>query len=260
MIIRRSSDVHTSDRHVFGASGTWDSQRYVLAGDGVGFSFHITTLYEGMNTPLWYKNHVEMVYVISGELNIKWASPIGDIDTILDPGDMYLLDKHDKHMLIPLTNVTVACVFNPPVVGTEDHDADGSYELVVDTVNEEFKKTHELNGVAYEFLYITTHHKDGVAPYDGEVYRDANGGEWTFPPGLLTKTLGVPQYGEVWAWCDPIAGASERGPFRLANHYGELIDADGDVVYSKKYGDESDEITKYYKRVLTKDGEVCTDD
>lgn len=156
MIIRRRDEVKGTERHVFGATGTWDSQRYILADDGVGFSFHVTTLYKDTDIPLWYKNHVESVYVISGELVVAWGE--GDIEgygdaQLLRAGDMYLLDKHDRHSLLPLEDTTVACVFNPPVTGTEDHDADGSYELSseVDTVSIHRERHKELLRVEAEY-------------------------------------------------------------------------------------------------------------
>jgi L-ectoine synthase len=40
---------------------------------------------------------------------------------------MYALDKHDRHILRGKTEMVMACVFNPPVTGTEVHRADGSY-------------------------------------------------------------------------------------------------------------------------------------
>lgn len=40
---------------------------------------------------------------------------------------MYLLDKHDRHILRPKMLFRAICVFNPPVTGREDHDADGAY-------------------------------------------------------------------------------------------------------------------------------------
>src|SRR3546814_5993728 len=44
-----------SDRHVF--SEGWDSVRLLLKGDNMGFSFHITTIYEGAELRMHYKNH-----------------------------------------------------------------------------------------------------------------------------------------------------------------------------------------------------------
>lgn len=128
MKIIRHDEVKGSERHVFGSTGTWDSQRYILADDGVGFSFHITTLYKDAKIPLWYKNHVEAVYVIAGSMGISWRDEDGYWqEDHLNPGDLYLLNGHDRHELYPDEDTVVACVFNPAVTGTEDHDADGAY-------------------------------------------------------------------------------------------------------------------------------------
>ena len=111
----------------------------------------MTTLYEGEAIPLWYKNHVEAVYVLDGELQISWVHEDGVTPQAqtLYRGDMYLLDQHDRHELLPLETTTVACVFNPPVTGTEDHDADGSYELAPeqDTVTVHRLRYEELKRV-----------------------------------------------------------------------------------------------------------------
>ena len=40
---------------------------------------------------------------------------------------MYALDQHDKHTLRAKEQLVLACCFNPPVTGTEVHQADGSY-------------------------------------------------------------------------------------------------------------------------------------
>lgn len=155
MKIIRKTEVQGTKDHVFGSTGTWDSMRYVLARDGVGFSFHVTTLYKDADIPLWYKNHIEAVYVISGQLVVAWGE--GDVEgygdaNLLRAGDMYLLDQHDRHSLQPLETTVVACVFNPAVTGTEDHDEDGSYELAPeqDTVTITRARYEELTGYESE--------------------------------------------------------------------------------------------------------------
>jgi L-ectoine synthase len=45
----------------------------------------------------------------------------------ITPGTLYVLDKHDKHILYAHDELSLACVFNPPVTGREAHDADGAY-------------------------------------------------------------------------------------------------------------------------------------
>ncbi|GGK77850.1 ectoine synthase [Ornithinimicrobium pekingense] len=108
--------------------GNWRSRRFVLAGDGVGFSFHDTLLKAGTETEMWYANHVECVYVYSG------TGTLVDRETgqehELRPGTVYLLDGHEKHTVRAETDIRTACVFNPPVTGREVHDEDGVYPLL----------------------------------------------------------------------------------------------------------------------------------
>jgi len=128
MIVRDLNDARNSERHVF--SEGWDSVRLLLKGDRMGFSFHITTIYEGAELQMHYKNHLESVYCISGEGSIEDCAT-GEIYEIR-PGVMYALDKHDKHVLRGKTEMVMACCFNPPVTGKEVHGPDGAYALEID--------------------------------------------------------------------------------------------------------------------------------
>ena len=104
----------------------------LLKDDNMGFSFHITTIYANTETHIWYQNHLESVYCISGE---------GEIETIADgkiypiaPGTLYILDKNDEHLLRGTTEMKMACVFNPPLNGKEVHDESGVYPLEAETI------------------------------------------------------------------------------------------------------------------------------
>lgn len=123
MIVRNLKDCEKTERRV--ESKTWNSVRMLLAGDNMGFSFHITTIYADTETHMHYKNHLESVYCISGKGEIKDLAT-GEMHSIT-PGTLYVLDKHDKHILYAHEELSLACVFNPPVTGNEVHDADGAY-------------------------------------------------------------------------------------------------------------------------------------
>ena len=110
----------------------WNSVRLLLKDDGMGFSFHITTIYEGAELPMHYKNHLESVYCISGEGSIE-DSQTGEMHTI-EPGVMYALDRNDRHVLRAKTEMVMACVFNPPLNGLEVHDESGAYPLQAEAV------------------------------------------------------------------------------------------------------------------------------
>ena len=134
MIVRNLSEASQSNRKIVSPDGNWESTRLLLKEDQMGFSFHITTIYQGVDFQMHYQHHLESVYCISGE---------GEVETLADgkkhpikPGTIYVLDKHDKHMLRASKEMILACVFNPPLNGKEVHNADGAYELNADAVTE----------------------------------------------------------------------------------------------------------------------------
>jgi len=123
MIVRKLKEVRKSDRNV--ESKGWESARLLLKDDGMGFSFHVTTMYAGEELRMHYQNHVEAVLVLKGTGTIE---DLGTGETHrLAPGVMYALNAHDLHIVRPETDLLTACVFNPPVTGREVHDENGAY-------------------------------------------------------------------------------------------------------------------------------------
>ncbi len=126
MIVRTLKECEASERRV--KSDNWESTRMLLKDDKMGFSFHITTIYAGTDTHIWYQNHLESVYCMSGDGEIETKSD-GKIYKI-EPGVLYILDKHDEHQLRGgKTDMKMACVFNPPLSGKEVHDENGVYPV-----------------------------------------------------------------------------------------------------------------------------------
>lgn len=123
MIIRRVDDLDGTERET--VAETWRSRRFLLAQDGMGFSFHETTMAAGTETTMWYRNHLEAVYCVGGKGSIEDLET-GEVHEIRD-GTMYALDRHDRHTVRAEEEMRLICVFNPPCVGGETHDADGSY-------------------------------------------------------------------------------------------------------------------------------------
>ncbi len=128
MIVRDLASAEKSERRVVDPNNNWESTRLLLKDDGMGFSFHITTIYEGADFQMHYQNHLESVFCMSGE---------GEVETLDDgkkypikAGSIYILNNNDKHILRAFTEMKMACVFNPPVTGREVHNAQGAYELV----------------------------------------------------------------------------------------------------------------------------------
>ncbi|ADZ90810.1 ectoine synthase [Marinomonas mediterranea] len=127
MIVRNLADAEKSNRRIVSPEGSWESTRLLLKDDNMGFSFHITTIYKDADFQLHYKNHLESVYCMSGRGEVEDLAT-GEKHPIT-PGTVYILDKHDKHMLRAFEEMKMACVFNPPITGAEVHNSEGAYEL-----------------------------------------------------------------------------------------------------------------------------------
>ena len=133
MIFRTLESAKENGRKIVSPDGNWDSTRLLLKDDNMGFSFHITTIFKGADFEMHYQNHLESVYCISGR---------GEVETLddgkkyaIEPGSLYILDKHDKHMLRAFEEMKMACVFNPPLNGKEVHNKEGAYELEADSID-----------------------------------------------------------------------------------------------------------------------------
>ena len=62
---------------------------------------------------------------VEGALEVT-ERPTAKVHT-LGPGSLYLVGPKDQHHLKALTDVHPISAFDPPLTGTETHDADGSY-------------------------------------------------------------------------------------------------------------------------------------
>ncbi|HUW75811.1 MAG TPA: ectoine synthase [Gallionella sp.] len=130
MIVRTLDVADQGERRV--VSNGWESTRLLLKNDGMGFSFHITTIYAGADLEMHYQNHLEAVYCISGEGEIEDMAE-GKVYPV-KPGTIYALNNHDRHKLRAATELKLVCVFNPPLHGKEVHNAQGAYELDAETI------------------------------------------------------------------------------------------------------------------------------
>ena len=124
MIVKTLASILGTEAHIKGDS--FESRRLLLAGDGVGYSLHDTVVRQGSVQHMQYKNHIESNYCIEGEGEVE------DVATgekhALSPGSLYVLDKHDVHIVRALKgDLRFICIFTPALTGHETHDADGSY-------------------------------------------------------------------------------------------------------------------------------------
>lgn len=119
MFIRSLTEVEATEKFVNWGNGT--SHRLLTEQDQMGFTVCHTVVHAGTVSELQYRNHLEACYCIDGE---------GEVEDLegnkfpIQKGDIYVLDKHDRHFLRggKNTDLILVSVFNPPLTGTERHD------------------------------------------------------------------------------------------------------------------------------------------
>lgn len=125
MIVRRLAETIGTERDIRAENGNWVSRRFLLANDGMGFSFHETTIFAGTETYIHYKHHLEAVYCVGGSGELEDLDN-GDIHPVSD-GTMYALNGNERHILRAREDMRMICVFTPALTGREDHGPDGAY-------------------------------------------------------------------------------------------------------------------------------------
>lgn len=127
MIVKHLNDLLGTPAEVDTAG--WTSRRFILKGDGMGYSVHDTLIKAGAELEMEYRNHLETVYCIEGEGEIE---DLGTGQThAIRAGTLYALNRHDRHVLRANKGapMRMVCVFNPPLSGLEVHDDTGAYPL-----------------------------------------------------------------------------------------------------------------------------------
>ncbi len=127
MFVRRLEEYRGSDKEMVverEGSGV-RSIRILTRDDECGFSISDVRITGDWTMNLHYKNHVEANFIVSGHakvedltLNKSWE---------VGPGMLYMVGPKDRHRLTSRGDVYLISVFNPPIIGTERHDAEGSF-------------------------------------------------------------------------------------------------------------------------------------
>jgi L-ectoine synthase len=118
MFISSITDVIGTDREVQGDG--WTSRRVILAGEGMGYSVHETTVDAGSRLHLAYEHHRETVYCLEGRgtlLEVASAEAVA-----LTPGSVYSAGMREEHILTCDTEMTFLCIFTPGLEGNEEAD------------------------------------------------------------------------------------------------------------------------------------------
>lgn len=123
MFVRSLRNVEAGEFFVDWGNGT--SHRLLTSADGMGFTVCHTVVRARTESKLEYRNHLEACYCIAGKGEVEDMQ--GNRHAI-EPGDIYVLNEHDKHYLRggETEDLVLVSVFNPPLTGTERHDLDGN--------------------------------------------------------------------------------------------------------------------------------------
>ncbi|PDS79895.1 ectoine synthase [Rhizobium sp. L43] len=119
MYVRSLRDVEATEHFVEWGNGT--SHRLLTEKDGMGFTVCHMIVRANTVSLLEYRQHLEACYCIAGEGEVEDMA--GTVFPIRQ-GDIYVLDKHDKHLLRGGRDqdLILVSVFNPPLEGSERHN------------------------------------------------------------------------------------------------------------------------------------------
>ncbi len=125
MFIRTLDELAAAGRIISLVNDTTRSARFLTAADGMGFSYNDNRIGKGGGGVLWYKNHWEANYIISGR------GEVTDLTTgeswPLEAGILYVVGPNDRHRVQVTEDMHLVSIFCPPLRGDERHDADGGY-------------------------------------------------------------------------------------------------------------------------------------
>ncbi|HNB29165.1 MAG TPA: ectoine synthase [Alphaproteobacteria bacterium] len=118
MYVRSVRDLEGGERDVDWGNGK--SYRLLVERDGMGFTICHTIVRAGTQSLLQYRRHFEACYCVAGDGEVEDMA--GNVHPVR-PGDLHVLDQHDRHYLRGgKEDLVLVSVFNPPLKGTERHD------------------------------------------------------------------------------------------------------------------------------------------
>jgi ParB-like chromosome segregation protein Spo0J/mannose-6-phosphate isomerase-like protein (cupin superfamily) len=126
MKVIKSSELSES-RVVSCPNGGFVSNRILLNSDNMGYGMTKTVIPVGEKQFWHYKDHLESCYCVSG-VGILTNADTGE-EFEIKADTTYVLDENDPHYFQAIEEVTLICVFNPPLIGDEVHQEDGSYAV-----------------------------------------------------------------------------------------------------------------------------------
>lgn len=154
MIVRKLKDLYESERHINCPDGAFQSLRYLLHKDSMGYTLTRTEIKKGGPYNWHYKNHLEACLVIKGKCQVECHGE----SYLLGIGDMYALDKNDNHYFTAKTDCVLICIFSPALTGNEVHSEDRSYQ------SEFLSPVYAVKPVPIDKVQANDYNPNSVAP------------------------------------------------------------------------------------------------
>lgn len=134
------------------------SNRIILEEDNMGYSLTKTVIEpEAGRVFQHYKNHVESCYCVSGRAIL--VNDRTKEEWVIEPDTTYILDANDPHWFEAYETTVLICTFNPPLVGDETHQADGSYKS-----SDFLSPVYNVKKIPIEKVTANDYNPNSVAP------------------------------------------------------------------------------------------------
>lgn len=156
MKIVKINEIKNTDREVHCPKGGFVSNRILLESDNMGYGMTKTVIPPNGKQFWHYKNHLESCYCVSGRGEL--TNKLSGETFVIEPDTTYVLDKHDPHYFEAFEEVTLICVFNPPLRSGEVHNENGSYDI------EERSPVYGVRSVHISQVVANDYNPNSVAP------------------------------------------------------------------------------------------------
>ena len=124
MFVKTVGEMRAAGLEKVVAGGSARTLRMLLKADGIGVTICDVNLAAGNRNVLWYKNHWEANYILSG------TGDVADLSSgeswPLAPDTLYCVGPDDRHAMHAETDLHLLSIFRPALQGDEMHDADGA--------------------------------------------------------------------------------------------------------------------------------------
>lgn len=125
MFVFTLDDLRAAGNEEVHGGGTFRSIDFLLKDDGMGFTISDVRCAAGLDEILWYKNHWEANYIVSG------TGLLEDLATgrtwPLKPGVIYVVGPAHRHRFRADTDLHNFSFLNPPLLASDmEYDEDGS--------------------------------------------------------------------------------------------------------------------------------------